>query len=160
MIDEKRLVQTLVGVYSFYDKGLTEFAIRVWRDACAEFDIGSVEEAFNRHLRDPEVGRWLPKPADIIRQLKGDAEDSALIAWGTVVQAISSIGHSGSPGFTGPTLDAVHSLGGWGAICRSDTASLGFMQKRFVDAFKVYSRRDQSPRLLEGAALRLIGATK
>jgi hypothetical protein len=68
----QRLIQTLVGVYSFYDKQLTEFAIRVWLDALDGYDLDRVEQAFTQHLTDPDAGRWLPKPADIAGRLKDD----------------------------------------------------------------------------------------
>lgn len=154
-MNDKRLVQTLVGVYGFYDKELTEFAIRVWKDACSEFDIDALAQAFNRHLRDPEAGRWLPKPADIIRQLRGDTNDAALIAWGHVMTSARAGGGFG-PEFTPAAKEAVQSLGGWSVICRADESQNGFLQRRFGDAFKAYRNREESPPLLGQEAVRLI----
>lgn len=158
---EKRLVQTLVGVYGFYDKELTEFSIRIWLDACAEFDVGLVEQAFNRHLRDPEAGKWLPKPADIIRQLRGDENDAALIAWGKVMQRAAAGGGFNGEAVPDAARQAVDSLGGWSTICRANTEHNGFLQKRFIEAFKAYKRREEAPPLAPALvydAVKRIGA--
>ena len=150
----KRLIQTLVGVYGFYDKELTEFAIRVWGDACAEFDIEALEQAFARHLRDPEAGRWLPKPADIVRQIRGDSNDAALIAWGHVMER-ARMGGGFGPGASEAERQAVYSLGGWSAICRADESQNGFLQRRFTDAFKAYRHREAVPALAQEVMRRI-----
>ena len=149
MNERQRLVQTLVGVYGFYDKELTEFAIRIWADSLAGVDPGTAEQAFTRHLRNPDAGRWLPKPADILRQLAGDVGDRALIAWGEVLQAAQAGGML-PISCSENTRNAVNAMGGMGVICRANESDNGFLQRRFVDAFKAYNHREESPPLLEG----------
>jgi hypothetical protein len=155
MNDKQRLVQTLVGVYGFYDKELSEFSIRIWSDALAGIDMATVEEAFNRHLRDTESGRWLPKPADILRQLKGNTEDAALIAWGNVLARARSGGGFGD-GACEATRQAVNAMGGWSVICRANEEQNGFLQRRFVDFFKAYRGREEQAALTSAAVLRLV----
>lgn len=144
-VSDKRLIQTLVGVYGFYEKELNEFAIRVWSDAVGDFAIADLEQAFSRHLKDPEAGKWLPKPADIIRQLKGTADEAALIAWGQVLEAVRN--RQPLP-INGPMEEALRSLGGTSAIARADESQNGFLQRRFVEAFKAYKARSDAPPLL------------
>jgi hypothetical protein len=138
-MDSKTLL-TLGGVYSFYDKELSEFAIEIWADALKDYDPTMVREAFQRHMRDPEAGRWLPKPADIIRQLRGDVSDRALIAWGEVIAAARSGGGS----FGGATRQALDSMGGMGRIRMSQEAENGFLMRQFVAAFKAYANREEA----------------
>jgi hypothetical protein len=155
-VSDKRLIQTLVGVYGFYEKELNEFAIRVWDDAVGDFSIEDLERAFSRHLKDPEAGKWLPKPADIIRQLKGTADEAALIAWGKVLEAV----RTRQPlALDGPTGEAIRSLGGASVIARSDESQNGFLQKRFIDAFKAYKARSDEPPLLGNEERKLLPAT-
>lgn len=146
MTDRKRLVQTLVGVHAFYDKELTEFAIRVWEDALDGVPIASAEAAFRRHLSDTKRGQFMPKPADILRQLKGDEQDRALIAWGQVLTAARSGG--GMPDACQATREALQAMGGMSVICRANESENGFLQKRFLELFSTYSRRDETPPLL------------
>jgi hypothetical protein len=143
-MDSKTLL-TLGGVYSFYDKELSEFAITIWADALNDFDPAMVREAFQRHMRDPEAGRWLPKPADIIRHLKGNVNDQALIAWGEVIAAAKA----GGARFGGAAQQALESMGGMGRIRSAQEAENGFLQRQFVAAFKAYATREETVPLLE-----------
>ena len=81
MTDRERLLQTLVAVYAYYDRELSEFAISVWLEDLEEHPVDAVCEAFKRHRRDPERGQWLPKSADILRQLQGDKAEAVQMAW-------------------------------------------------------------------------------
>jgi hypothetical protein len=150
----KRLIQTLVGVYGFYQRELDEFSIRIWTDACAEFQINDLERAFAQHLKDPDAGRFLPKPADIIRQLRGNDDEAALIAWGEVLQSV----RTGTPiSIEGPVGEALASMGGRSAIGRADESQNGFLQRRFVEAFKAYKRRaDSTVQIGSNEPLRLV----
>ena len=148
----QRLVQTLVGVYGFYDKELTEFAIRIWADAMAEFDLPEVEKALQRHLKDPDCGRWLPKPADVIRQLRGDADEQARLAW---ADALEFVRGGGFGLLNGPAKEAVNAMGGLSVIGRADESQNGFLERRFVDFYKAYKRRGESPALGVDNVLRI-----
>lgn len=150
---KQRLIQTLVGVYGFYDKELTEFAIRIWLDALAEFEVSEVEKAFDQHLKDPDCGRWLPKPADVIRQLRGDVEDEARMAWADVLEFVRGGGYGL---LTGRARDAVNAMGGTSVIGRADEAQNGFLERRFLDYFKTYKRRESQPQLGMGGVLKLV----
>ncbi len=145
MIDRKRLMPTLAGAYGFYNQELSDFAIRVWVDALDGLDPDVIEQAFARHLRDPDAGRWCPKPADILRQIKGDANERALIAWGHVVAAAKSGGRR----FDGPTQEAIDGMGGMGRIRFSQESELPFLQRQFVASFKAYQQRADNPPLLD-----------
>lgn len=144
--DRRRLVATLTGVYGFYGADLTEFALGVWLDVAAEFDVPVFEAALNRHVRDPEGGRWLPKPADVIRQLRGNSGDAALLAWGEVM-SVAKAGGWGYEKLPQASRSAVADMGGMSAIQRSQESENGFMQRRFVETFMAYKRREESPPL-------------
>lgn len=154
MNDRQKLVQTLVGVHGFYDRELTEFAIRVWEEAVRDIPIADIELAFRRHLSDPQRGQFMPKPADIIRQLRGDETDRALMAWGVVIARAKSGG-----GFIASdceaTRQAIQAMGGWSALCRADESQNGFLQRRFTDLFATYARRAEAPLLTGDAHLKL-----
>lgn len=156
MIDRKRLVQTLVGVYGFYDKELTEFAIRIWSDALAEFEPQDVETAFAQHVRDTDAGRFCPKPADIIKQVRGDVADLAMIEWGKVLESARA---GGGARFDGPTQQALDSIGGMYALRVADESSHTFLQRQFLAAFKAYRSREALPAIASNV-LEKIGVTK
>lgn len=154
MNDSKRLATTLVGAYAFYDRELTDFAMRIWADALAGVDADTIDAAFARHLRNPDAGRFCPKPADILRQIHGDAEEQALVAWGQVISAAKS----GGGRFDGPTQNALESMGGMSRIRLASEHENGFLQREFVAAFKAYKTRDEAPPLIAAEVLKRIGA--
>lgn len=142
MIDKAKFLQTLSGVHDFYGKEMTEFAAEVWLQACRTFDAEQVSKALSAHLMDSERGQFMPKPADIVRALQGTHTDRALMAWGRVHDAMGRVGAYASVDFGEPAIHAaISDMGGWPAICRSTIDELPFIQKRFSDAYRVYSSR-------------------
>lgn len=43
--------------------------------ALSEYPLDAVRGALDAHVKDPQRGRWFPKPADLIAQLQGAAAD-------------------------------------------------------------------------------------
>ena len=156
MNNKKRLLQTLLGVYAFYDKELSEFAVRIWIDVLGGHSDDAIDAAFMHHLKDTGAGRFCPKPADILRHLNGDADSAAVLAWADVLECVR-YGGRGAAKIEGAARSAVDSIGGFSAIGRSEESDLGFIQKRFCDAFKAYRARDALPPVL---ALAIGGAFK
>ncbi len=144
--DQKRLADVLGGVHDFYGKELSKFAVTVWMQACEMFDVDLVTKALSAHLMDAERGQFMPKPADIVRQLHGTSADRSLIAWGKVLDAMQRVGAYQSVVFDdGAIHAAISDMGGWAAICRSETDELPFTQKRFCDLHRTYSARPEMP---------------
>lgn len=144
--DQKRLADVLGGVHDFYGKELSKFAVTVWMQACEMFDVEQVTKALSAHLMDAERGQFMPKPADIVRQLEGTRTDRSLIAWGKVLDAMQRVGAYQSVVFDdGAIHGAISDMGGWAAICRSETDELPFTQKRFCDLHRAYSARPDMP---------------
>ncbi|MFO1326067.1 MAG: hypothetical protein U1F56_01825 [Rubrivivax sp.] len=144
--DRKHLAATLAGTYVFYDRELSDLCMRMWAEALDGIDNAVIDAAFSRHLRDPEAGRFCPKPADILRQIYGDAGEQALIAWGEVIAAAKA----GGARFGGAAQDAIESMGGMGRLRMASEAENGFLQRQFVAAYKAFRSRAESPPLLQG----------
>lgn len=139
----QKFYEVLAGVHDFYGKELTPFAAQVWQQACKQFDVEQVTKALSAHLMDPERGQFMPKPADIVRQLQGTHGDRALLAWGKVFSAMSSVGAYRTVVFDDPVIHAViGDLGGWIKVCRTHNDELPFVQKRFCDTYRAYSGRE------------------
>lgn len=54
---------------------LTGTAKAMYFRSLAEHDLAEVRAALDAHVKDAQRGRWFPKPADLIAQLQGNAED-------------------------------------------------------------------------------------
>lgn len=151
--DSDKFLSVLAGVYDFYGRELSTFAGEVWMQACERYDAQQVSKALSAHLMDPERGQFMPKPADIVRQLEGTHTDRSLIAWGVVLETMRTEGAYRSVDFGDPaTHKAIEDMGGWTKICRSTLDELPFVQRRFCEAHRVYSQRGaiEAPKYLRG----------
>lgn len=132
----------LADALAFYRQDLSPFALGVWWQACDGFDLEQVAKALTAHALDPERGQFAPKPADLVRVLRGTQTDRSLIAWGKVLDAIQRVGSYESVVFDdGAIHAAISDMGGWPTICRGNTDDLPFTQKRFCDLHRTYSLR-------------------
>lgn len=141
MTDRNRLLKTLAGCYAYYERELSEVAVSVWLSDLGEFDADDIDAAFTRHRRDPQRGQWLPKSADILRQLQGDTAERQTAAWAHVLGEARRVGMYGSANLTAEQRSAVDAVGGWGAICHCDERELGHMQRRFMACFDAFDSR-------------------
>ena len=65
--DQKNIFKALVDpVFELYGQDASKPTLSLWWNALKRFEFNLVREAFNRHVQDPKVGRFAPKPADII----------------------------------------------------------------------------------------------
>lgn len=69
--DRKRFAAALAGAAEIYGKGVSESAAEIWFAALRDVTIDAYEAAMMRHMRDPDTGRFMPRPADIIAQIRG-----------------------------------------------------------------------------------------
>lgn len=140
--DRERFARLIADVLGFYGQTPSVFALGVWWQACQAYDLDAVQAAFGRHAMDPERGQWAPKPADLVRQLQGSADDRAAMAWSLVLGACNRIGAYADVAFDDPIIHAVVAdLGGWPTLCRTETAALSYTQHRFVTAYRAYAHR-------------------
>lgn len=139
---EEKLFAVLQGVHDFYGKDMTDFAGSVWLEACRTFSPEQVSKALSAHLMDPEKGQYMPKPADVVRQLQGTQTDRALMAWGKALDAMQRIGAYSDVCFDDGLIHVViEDIGGWVKLCRTNYEELPHTQRRFCDSYRAYSRR-------------------
>lgn len=150
--DKPVFVSLLTDALAFYRRNVSDFALSVWWEACQPFDFEQVSKALTAHAMDPERGQFAPMPADIVKQLQGTSTDRSLIAWGKVLDAIQRVGAYQSVVFDDGAIHAsIEDMGGWMALCRSQTDDLPHLQRRFTETYRAYARRPDisyPPRLL------------
>ena len=140
--DLDRFTSLIADVLSFYGQAPSQFALSVWWEACREFEYDAVQRALGRHAMDPERGQFAPKPADLVRQMRGTPTDRAAKAWSVVIASASRVGAYTDVVFDDPIIHAViEDLGGWPAVCRTETEALSYTQHRFTEAYRAYSNR-------------------
>jgi hypothetical protein len=148
MIDADRKVffETIAGVYGFYRQDFSKFAGNVWWEAMKPFDFKAVADALNRHCVNPDVGQFMPKPADVVRMLQGSTQDSALVAWAKVDRAIRTVGTHKSVAFDDPLIHRVLvEMGGWIQIGTKTDDYWPFLKNEFVNRYRGYRGRSEVP---------------
>lgn len=144
--DFDRFGMALSACAELYGKTVSEGAMSLWWQVLQRFDIDAVERAFCEAVESPDSGQFMPRPADLVKRLEGTSADRSLIAWGKVLDAMQRVGAYQSVVFDdGAIHGAISDMGGWAAICRSETDELPFTQKRFCDLHRAYSARPDMP---------------
>jgi hypothetical protein len=144
--DFSKFKEGVQGVYSFYAKEVSDFALDVWWNALRAYDLPAVIDSFNRHLMNPDTGQWLPKPADIVKMFGGRTQDRALQAWSKVDRAVRVVGPYESVVFDDPLVHRVlHEMGGWIGLSQKTEDEWPFVAKEFENRYRAYSMRSESP---------------
>lgn len=137
----------VAGVYAFYGKEVSGFAMDVWWNAMGPYDLAAVRDAFNRHLMNPDSGQFLPKPADIVKMLGGRTEDRALVAWAKVDKAVRSVGNYSSVVFDDPLIHrCIAEMGGWIGLGQKTEDEWPFVGKEFQTRYRGYAMRGDAVR--------------
>lgn len=67
--DKTEFTKLLAASMAIYERQITSGFVDIFFSAMASYPLEVVREALNRHLQDPDGGRFAPKPADLIRQV-------------------------------------------------------------------------------------------
>lgn len=145
--DDKKQLYTLVSsVYAFYRQDTSAFALSVWWEAMKPYDFAAVADALNRHCVNPDSGQFMPKPADVVKMLRGSSQDSAMSAWSKVDKAVRQVGTYASVVFDDPIIHrVVHDMGGWVKLGTKDENEWPFVAKEFETRYRGYRVRNETP---------------
>ncbi|WP_018935674.1 MULTISPECIES: hypothetical protein [unclassified Thioalkalivibrio] len=75
----------------FYDKTVSDGALRMWWATLEKHPIEEVRAGLQAHLQDPDRGRWAPKPADVIAHIESRQASQwpeSDEAWSTALRAM------------------------------------------------------------------------
>ena len=149
--DREKFVRALVGVAEIHSKKLTAEQIGVYWSVLNQYAIEEVEAAIHRHIADPDGGQFMPKPADIIRQIGGSGDTAAMLAWSKVEKATRIVGSYQSVVFDDWGIHAViRDMGGWTKMCETNTDGLPFVAREFEKRYRGYRTESAYPPKLLG----------
>lgn len=74
---------------------------------------------------------------------EGNKDDKALIAWNLAKKAVQDIGYYNTPDFADPIIShCLNELGGWMEFCSAKIEDLPFIEKRFMDLYRLFLKRE------------------
>lgn len=146
--------ELFTGVAELYGQNPSPAVFEIWFNALKRFEIRDIGRAFSVHVQSPDQGRFMPKPADIIRILEGSAKETAFAAWTKVYQAIGRVGSYASVVFDDPIIHRViRDMGGWVYLCGIAEDEVPFKANDFVaryQGFRSSGEVPDYPRMLVG----------
>jgi hypothetical protein len=144
--DRPHFAQLLAAVSAVYARDLSPDVVAIYWAALAEFDLAAVRQAMDRHVKNPDSGQFMPKPADLIRMLKGGTQDSAMVAWSVVEWAIRHVGGYEDVVFDDAlTMKCIELVGGWIKVCATTEDELPFKAKEFQAFYRGFAMRREVP---------------
>lgn len=143
----------LAGVAELYGHKLSDMQGALWFSAVSGYTLDQVQAALLKHTKDPEGGKFMPKPADVVRIIDGLPGDRAELAWSRVAAALECHGVGVSVHLQdGIAAQALLDMGGWIKLGRTLTKDMPFVQKEFCRRYAALlaAGASHAPRTLAG----------
>jgi hypothetical protein len=137
--DKQALIALISDVHAYYRQPVSQFVLQVWINACENFELEQVSKAMTAHVTDPELGKFCPKVADMVRILSGTKSDRSQLAWAKLHDAMGTVGGNSDVVFDDSAIHAVvQDMGGWPKICAGEIKDLSYTQHQFCKAHQAY----------------------
>ena len=154
--DIPQFIQMLHNLCEMYGKPrMSDEVAMLHFGALQDYSLEDVRKGFFAALRNPDSGQFMPRPADVIRELSGSSDTRAAMAWAKVRHAIERVGHMPSVVFDDAVIHAVVAdMGGWVQLSTITYDELPFRERDFLRFYRAYMGRDLGdyPRKLAGMA--------
>lgn len=154
--DIPQFIQMLHNLCEMYGKPrMSDEVAMLHFGALQDYSLEDVRKGFFAALRNPDSGQFMPRPADVIRELSGSSDTRAAVAWAKVFEAICRVGHMPSVAFDDAIIHAVIAdMGGWVKLALVGNDELPFRERDFLRIYRSYSTRalGDYPRYLPGMA--------
>lgn len=140
--DRAAFAAMLTLIAEQYGKPMSPDLIGLYFVGLSKMPIEAVRSALTAHVRNTEIGQFMPKIADIIRAIEGTSEEAAYRAL-ALVNAHFRGGATGELDAVG--LAVVRDMGGWHALgMRQEEEWQNFGSKDFLKRYQVYKARDDA----------------
>lgn len=125
---------------------LSPTSLKLWFNAMKPFTVAAFEAALQNHILEPERGRFMPQPADLMAFLEGTSSDRGNLAWTKLETAVQRVGTYASVVFDDALIHrVVADMGGWMEFGRKTTDAWPFVKNEFVKRYRDYASRRASP---------------
>src|SRR5690606_5093902 len=146
MTDKPRFVTVLAGVAEYYGRDLSEGVIGLYWQGLKQYDLRAVEKALWDHTQNPDSGQFMPKIADVTRNLQGRTTDQASIAWSKVDGAVRRVGPYQDVAFDDALIHRVIvDMGGWVKLGQITEKDWEFYGNQFRTRYQGYRLRGEIP---------------
>lgn len=144
-MQEKRekFAELMTALEELYKQKISGLVFEMYFNVLEYYDISQIRKAINDHIRNTKNGQFMPKPADLIRQIELEeepAEHRAMLGWSEISRQIKSVGSYDNPHFEDPLIShVIHDMGGWVHMCGVLEKDLVWMGKEFERRYLSYA---------------------
>lgn len=151
MLDKTKFMQTFTCLCDIYGKIPSEIMLDMYYKCFEDYTAEEFSCAVTKCIKE-RVYNSLPKPAEILSFLEGTKDDKALIAWMKAKEAVKKVGYYMTPEFDDSIIShCLIELGGWMEFCSAKIEDSPFIEKRFMDLYRLFLKRGvDSPQRLIG----------
>jgi len=129
----------LSNIAELYSKPLSPSMLEIYWTIFKDYPLENIKSAIHRHLLDHTQGKFMPKPADLLKYFEKSLEEKASNAWTQVSAAIGFFGAHESVIFEDNLIHAVIAdMGGWIRLCHIQESQLFFEEKEFKRRYVSY----------------------
>lgn len=127
------------AVSALYGKEVNDMATGMAFRALSRFELSDIRYGLDRHAADVNDGRFMPKPANIIKHILGDPEANSLMAWSEVEHTLRRVSPYETIVFDTPAkMAAIRDMGGWSQMLQKGEHELPFVAKEFAKRHEHY----------------------
>lgn len=143
--DGESFVEALTAMSELYGRPMSEGQLALWWSCLEPYPIERVLAGLRAAMLNPDNGQFMPRPADVVRQIEGTTGERAMLAWSLVMRAVREAGAYTDVAFDDLAIAAaIADLGGWPKICRCELRELSFMQHAFTRAYDAHRQAGTS----------------
>ena len=142
MTTERRLqiATAITTISEVYERELSPAAVAIYVTTLQRFEPQLIVKALQRHVEDPERGRFMPRPADIIVHLTPDGSATAFNAWTAVLNVIHH-NKAQRNAISDPLVhQIVHAMGGWSVLRNGREDELPHRFEQFMRHYRQMSK--------------------
>ena len=154
--DKIKFATLITGIADYYKNSLAKSVIELYWQGLRQYDYEAVEKALWEHTQNPDNGQFMPKIADVTRNLQGRTQDQASLAWSKVDMGVRQVGTYRDVVFDDPLIHRVISdMGGWISLGKKTEDDWPFVARDFENRYRGYKLRGEIPdypHLLQGLA--------
>lgn len=144
--DKKRFATLLSGIADYYGKELSPGVLGLYWQGLKQYDLPAVEKALWEHTQNPDTGQFMPKIADVTRNLQGRTTDQAATAWAKVDRAVRTVGTYRDVVFDDGVIHRVIAdMGGWIALGTKTEDEWPFVAREFENRYRGFRMRGEVP---------------
>jgi len=150
MLDKNKFVELLTGLCEVFNKQPSKTIFNVYYEIFRDYSEERIKKAVIACLKTHKFNT-LPKPADILQFLEESHEDKALRAWLYVREAMQKADFYFSVDFKDKVIPhCIEALGGWMWLCEQAGKDIPFIERRFLDLYRIFSKRElkDSPKMI------------